>query len=224
MYLIIGIVAAGAVIVAAALLALAVRALKAAHTRPPAGAAAAAAAPHTQEHGHGGSGLQRTVLSIVGRTIPRLLRLGVCMGPMMLLTVRGRSTGLPRTNPVDLFERDGRHWLVATHEANASWVRNLRAAGEGTLARGRRRYGFTAVELSQRAAGTVLKEVLRPWLPRPAAGFVLRQTLGVPPGGSLDEFTSAAASHPVFELTIRRDGALAPTSGIASQPQRKETA
>lgn len=226
MYLVIAIGAAGAVIVVAALLALAVRALKAAHARPPAEAIAPdthdqahdQARGHDQGHdqGHGGSRLQRTLLSIVGKNIPRLLRLGVRMGPMMLLTVRGRSSGLPRTNPVDLFEANDRHWLVATHEANASWVRNLRAAGEGTLARGRRRDAFTAVELSQQAAGTVLKEVLGPRMTRPAAGFVLRQTLGVPPGASLEEFTAAAASHPVFEITLRRDGALAPTRTTAA--------
>ncbi len=215
MYLVIVIVA-GIAVVVAALLAVAFRALKAAHTRPP-----GAAAPPT----HGGGGLQRTVLFVVSRSIPRLLRLGVHLGPMMLLTVRGRSTGLPRSNPVDLFERDGRHWLVATHEANASWVRNLRAAREGTLARGRLRYAFTAVELSQEAAGTVLKEVLGPRLAKPAGGFVLRQTLDVPPGASLEVFTSAAASHPVFELAMARDGVRSLTTTTASQrPQRKETA
>ena len=104
----------------------------------------------------------RRALVLVGTwIIKRLLRAGVPMGPMILLTVRGRATGQPRTTPVDLLERNGRRWLVATHGgASSNWVRNLRAAGEGILTRGRRRQPVTAVELSPEAAGTVLKEVL----------------------------------------------------------------
>ncbi len=188
-------------VVVLAFLMLAYRVLKAAHTRPP-----GASATHPAESAsHSHSGLEKAVLSIVGKTFRLMLRLGVRLGPMMMLTVRGRKSGVARTNPVDLFERDGRHWLVATHDANASWVRNLRAAGEGTLSRGRRRYVFTAVELPQPEAGAVLKEVLGPRLARPAAGFVLRQTIGVPPDASLERFISAAAFHPVFELAVSRD-------------------
>ena len=62
--------------------------------------------------------------------IKSLLRAGIPLGPMILLTVRGRTTGEPRTTPVDLLERGDRRWLVATHGgANSNWVRNLRAAG-----------------------------------------------------------------------------------------------
>ena len=121
---------------------------------------------------------------------------------MMMLTVRGRKSQLPRSNPVDLFEQDGRYWLVATHSADAAWVRNLRAAGQGGLALGRRRMNFTTVELPSEQAGKVLQEVLGPRLSRPLAGFVLRQTLDVAAAAGLDEFVAAADRHPVFELTI----------------------
>src|SRR5215207_4128670 len=84
--------------------------------------------------------------------IKRLLHAGVPMGPMILLTVRGRTTGQARTTPVDLFEHDGGRWLVATHGGNPNWVRNLRAAGEGILTHGRRRQEITAVELNPEAA------------------------------------------------------------------------
>ena len=49
-----------------------------------------------------------------------LLRLGVPMGPMVLLTVRGRKSGQPRTTPVDLFEGSGRSYLVSTHRQESS--------------------------------------------------------------------------------------------------------
>lgn len=175
-------------------LAVVYRVLKTAHSRP------TGAAPH--QH----SRFDRAVLSQVTRAIRLLVRSGIRLGPVMMLTVRGRKSGQPRTNPVDLFERDGRRWLVATHDADAQWVRNLRAAGEGSVSRGRRHYAFTAVELSQDKAAAVLREVLGPRLARPIGGFVLRRTLALPPGATPQAFTAAAAEHPVFELTLRGAG------------------
>ncbi len=74
-----------------------------------------------------------------------LLRIGVRMtifGPMMLLTVRGRKTGKPRTIPVDLHEHNGRRFLIATHGAG-NWVHHLRAAGEGILSLGWSQQAFS---------------------------------------------------------------------------------
>jgi deazaflavin-dependent oxidoreductase (nitroreductase family) len=140
------------------------------------------------------------------RIAKRLLRAGVPLGPIVLLTVRGRTTGQLRTIPVDLFERDDRRWLIATHDGGTSnWVRNLRAAGEGILTHGRRRQAIAAVELSPEAAGLVLKEALGPRLALPVRGFVLRRTVDVAPDASLDEFISVARGHPVFELRSPRE-------------------
>lgn len=133
--------------------------------------------------------------------VKRLLSMGLPIGPMVLLTVRGRTTGQPRTTPVDLLERAGRRWLVATHGGgDSNWVRNLRASGEGILRLGRRRQAFSAVELTPEAAGPLLKEVLEPRLASPLRGFVLRRTLEVTSDASLDEFIRVARRHPVFEL------------------------
>jgi deazaflavin-dependent oxidoreductase (nitroreductase family) len=202
MFLVIALVAAAAVVAVVILLLLGYRVIKAAHQRPE------AAAGHSHSSAgpgaHSPSGLQRFVLGTISRVIRLSLKLGVRLGPMMMLTVRGRKTGLPRTNPVDLFGRDGRHWLVATHDAGASWVTNLRAAGEGALSRGRHHYTFTATELSQQEAGAVLKQVLGPRLARRFAGFVLRTTLGVPHDAPLSAFIAAAEQHPVFELSVSR--------------------
>jgi deazaflavin-dependent oxidoreductase (nitroreductase family) len=145
--------------------------------------------------------IRRAPFSGANWILKKLLRAGVPMGPMILLTVRGRTTGLPRTTPVDLFERDGRRWLVATHGgSDSNWVRNLRAAGEGILTRGRRREAIAAAELTPEEAGPVLKEVLAPRLASPTRGFVLRHTLDVMPDASLDDFIGTARFHPVFEL------------------------
>jgi deazaflavin-dependent oxidoreductase (nitroreductase family) len=150
--------------------------------------------------------IRRTLGGVGTSIIKRLLRAGIPLGPMILLTVRGRTSGQPRTTPVDLLERDDRRWLVATHGgSNSNWVRNLRVAGEGILTHGRRREAVTAVELSPEQAGPVLKEVLGPRLASPVGGFVLRRTLDVAPDASLDEFISEARRHPVFELRSSSD-------------------
>jgi deazaflavin-dependent oxidoreductase (nitroreductase family) len=150
--------------------------------------------------------IRRAPFSGANWILKKLLRAGVPMGPMILLTVRGRTTGQPRTTLVDLFERDGRRWLVATHGGgNSNWVRNLRAAGEGILTRGRRRQAITAVELIPEEAGPVLKEVLAPRLASPVRGLVLRHTVDVASDASLDEFISTAREHPVFELRSPRE-------------------
>src|SRR5258708_23028575 len=75
------------------------------------------------------------VLPIIHWAIRVLLRAGVrvsLLGPMRLLTVRGRKTGQPRTVAVDLYEHDGPRFLIATH-GDGNWVRNLRAPGAWSL-------------------------------------------------------------------------------------------
>ena len=73
-----------------------------------------------------------------------LLRMGVKMGSMTLLTVRGRKSGKIRTNPVTLIELDGYRLLIAPF-GTVNWVRNLRVwrgyahAGSPQRARLRRR-------------------------------------------------------------------------------------
>lgn len=164
--------------------------LKAAHTRP-------GGAPR---HGH--TRMERIVLGILTRTIRAGLRAGIRLGPMVMLTVTGRKSGLPRSNPVDLWIDGDRRYLVATHDDTAAWIRNLRAAGEGAVALGRKRWTFTASQLPEAQAGEVLMRVLGPRMRRPVAGFVLRQTIGVPPDAPRAAFVAAAATHPVFQLTM----------------------
>src|SRR5918911_1834620 len=76
--------------------------------------------------------------------------------PMYLLTVRGRSSGQPRTVPIVIMQRNGKRY-VASPYGIVDWVRNLRAAGEAILTRGRRAEEVRAIELPPRAAGLVLK-------------------------------------------------------------------
>lgn len=139
--------------------------------------------------------------NLVGRAVSILARSGVRLGPVALLTVAGRRSGLPRTNPVDVFGGGDHRWIIATHSSNAQWVRNLRAAGRATLTAGPTRTNYTAVELPTDQATQILKDVVAPRLSRPVGGLVLRRTLGLPTRPTPADLARTAAAHPVFELT-----------------------
>src|SRR5207237_1780172 len=49
----------------------------------------------------------------------------------ILLTVRGRRSGTPRTTPLSMLELEGRSFVQASYSEDG-WVRNLRAAGRAT--------------------------------------------------------------------------------------------
>src|SRR5260370_22602593 len=105
----------------------------------------------------------------IRRVIRVLLRAGIrvaILGPMMLRTVRGRKTGQPHTIPVDLHEHDGRRFLIATH-GEGNWVRNLRAAGEGSLSIGRSHQAFMVVEMTPEACGPPIHNVPGAFLSSP---------------------------------------------------------
>lgn len=127
--------------------------------------------------------------------VATLLRLGLKMGardfPMVLLTVRGRKSGQPRTTPVVLSEQDGKRYLVGTF-GEVNWVRNLRAAGQATLTRGRHTEAISVTELPTAEAARFLKQVVST-----APGFI-RGYFDVTPASSLEEFEREAPRHPVF--------------------------
>jgi deazaflavin-dependent oxidoreductase (nitroreductase family) len=122
-----------------------------------------------------------------------LLRAGVKLGTMSLLTVRGRTSGQPHTVPVLLVEQDGERWLVAPYGV-VQWVRNIRAAGTATLTRGRRSETISVTELEAREAAPILKQYL---LKATAARTYFSATKDSP----LEAFEREAALHPVFQIT-----------------------
>lgn len=79
----------------------------------------------------------RRMVNAGNKIVVGLQRLGVAFGPMQLLTVPGRRTGVPRTFPVAVIPIDGGRYIFQAYP-KAAWVANARAAGEGTLTRGRR--------------------------------------------------------------------------------------
>jgi deazaflavin-dependent oxidoreductase (nitroreductase family) len=122
-----------------------------------------------------------------------LLRLGLPMGPMYLLTVRGRKSGQPRTTPLAVLKLDGTRYILAVYGVS-DWVRNLRAAGAATLARGRHKEAITVTELPPQEAAVILKTTSG------GGPSFLRNYFETTPASSLEEFEREALRHPVFRI------------------------
>jgi len=110
--------------------------------------------------------------------------------PMYLLTVRGRKSGLPRTVSIAMIERNGKRYVGSVYGI-VDWVRNLRAAGEAILTRGRRSETINVRELPTGEAALVLREEIK-------GGNPFARSYGVTADSSLEEFERAVLTHPVF--------------------------
>lgn len=131
----------------------------------------------------------------------RLLRLGMPMGPNVLLTVRGRTTGLPRSAPVAIAAYGGRRWIIAAY-GEVQWVRNLREAGEAEVRRRGRTERIRAIELSPAEALSFYRDTMPAFVRSlPSFGRLFARLLFSIAGPEvLDDPVAAAASHPVFEV------------------------
>lgn len=136
---------------------------------------------------------------LVNRIAVPLMALGVPAGPNALLTVRGRRTGTLRTTPVAVLDLGGRHWIQSPF-GEVNWVRNLRAAREADLRRGRHRGRVEAVALTRTQARDFFAEVLPAFLvhfPAPVRTLIPK-ALGL--DLALKDPAAAAERFPVFEL------------------------
>ena len=111
--------------------------------------------------------------------------------PMYLLTVRGRKSGQPRTVPIAIWEHNGKRYVGSVFGI-VDWVRNLRAAGEAILTRGRRAETVNARELPKDEAALVLRADIKR---NPFARY-----FGVTADSSFEDFERTTVSHPVFVL------------------------
>ncbi len=126
--------------------------------------------------------------------IARLTGLGLSVKGSRVLEVRGRTSGDVRSTVVNLLTVEGQRYLVAPR-GTTQWVRNLRAAGTGTLRLGRRREAFTAVELPDDAKDGVLRAYLDEW-----AWEVGKFFDGLTASSTDAELAAAAPNFPVFRV------------------------
>lgn len=120
---------------------------------------------------------------------------GISLLGSRVLVVRGRKTGEPRSNPVNLLELDGERYLVAPR-GNTQWVRNARAAGGGELHLGTRVEAVELVELPVDQRVPVLRVYLTKW-----GWEVGRFVEGLSKSSTDAEIAAVAPGMPVFRVT-----------------------
>ncbi|HUY64612.1 MAG TPA: nitroreductase family deazaflavin-dependent oxidoreductase [Acidimicrobiales bacterium] len=132
---------------------------------------------------------------IFNRAVAGVTRLGLSVWGSRVLRVRGRRSGQWRTTPVNLLVMGGDRYLVAPR-GETQWVRNLRAAGGGELALGRRVEAFTATEVTDdEAKAQVLRAYLERWKMEVGVFFD-----GVSGSSPHSELRRIAPDHPVFHI------------------------
>ncbi len=122
-------------------------------------------------------------------------KLGIPTGPAMVLTVPGRKSGKPRSTPMTPFRFDGGLYVVAGYPG-ADWASNARAAGTGTLSRGRRSRPVQIVELT----ATQARPILRAFPVEVPVGVSFAKSSGMVVEGTPDEFEALAGRIAVFRF------------------------
>lgn len=131
-------------------------------------------------------------LKLANRLNIALLRRGIGPATQRVLTIPGRTTGLPRTTPIATIAFDGGLYIVAGYPSS-DWVKNARAAGSGTLSRGSVTTPVSLVEIPVTDRVPILREFLR--TTRGGRSF-----LTVGSRATDAEFAAAANAHPIFRV------------------------
>lgn len=132
--------------------------------------------------------------NVFNRTVAFFTRHGVSVFGSRVLAVRGRTSGVWRTTPVNLLDHQGQRYLVSPR-GEGQWVRNLRAAGTGELRVGRRAEPFRGRELSDEEKTPVIRAYLKRWKFEVGVFFD-----GVGPDSTDAQILAIAADHPAFEV------------------------
>jgi deazaflavin-dependent oxidoreductase (nitroreductase family) len=122
-------------------------------------------------------------------------KFGIPTGPAMVLTVPGRKSGQPRSTPMTPFKFDGSLYAVAGYPG-ADWAANARAAGTGTLSRGRRSRPVKIVELTAAQA----RPILRAYPVQVPVGVTFAKRSGMVVDGTSEEFEALAGRLAVFRF------------------------
>jgi deazaflavin-dependent oxidoreductase (nitroreductase family) len=140
-------------------------------------------------------------LKPMNKVMMAVQRLGIPTGPAYVLTVPGRKSGRPRSTPMTPFKFRGDLYVVAGYPG-ADWASNARAAGVGTLSRGRRSRQVKIVELSAEEAGPVL----RAYSTEVPVGVAFAKRSGMVRDGTADEFEALAGRLAVFRFEPNGSG------------------
>lgn len=138
----------------------------------------------------------RRMVNAGNKIVVGLQRLGVAFGPMQLLTVSGRRTGVPRTFPIAVIPIDGDRYIFQAYP-KAAWVANARAAASVTLTRGRRTSTARLTEVPVEERRPLLRELVAK---SPASVGKRLVTTGLAEAPTPDAAAAAAERIAVFRI------------------------
>jgi deazaflavin-dependent oxidoreductase (nitroreductase family) len=137
-------------------------------------------------------------LKPMNRVMIALANMGLAIGPMRVLTVPGRKSGKLRSTPLSTLTVGDQQYIVGGL-AEADWVKNVRAAGWGLLAQGRKKVQVRLIELPVEEGAPILRE-----FPRLVPGGVqfFHRIYDLPKDPALlpDAFAGLANQCPVFRI------------------------
>jgi hypothetical protein len=119
---------------------------------------------------------------------------GVSVWGSRILRVRGRKTGEWHSHPVNLLTYERTQYLVAPRGLT-QWVRNIRVAGGGELALGRKAQPFKAIEIADQEKIPILRAYLKRW--KVEVGIFFQGVSDTSPEAELKRI---APDHPVFRV------------------------
>lgn len=122
-------------------------------------------------------------------------QLGKLPYDLPVLTVPGRRSWQPRRTPLTVLERDGERFVPGGYPA-ADWIRNVRAAGRGTLTVSGTVERVRLVELDPVAAVPMLWA----WPDQSPEGVEMMRDAGVIADVTPDALEEAAGICPVFRI------------------------
>jgi deazaflavin-dependent oxidoreductase (nitroreductase family) len=138
----------------------------------------------------------RRMVNAGNKIVVGLQRLGVAFGPMQLLTVPGRRTGVPRTFPIAVIPIDGDRYIFQAYP-KAAWVANARAAASVTLTRGRRTKPARLTEVPVEERRPLLRELVAS---SPASVGKRLVTTGLAEAATPEAAAAAAERIAVFRI------------------------
>lgn len=142
------------------------------------------------------------MIPILNPLIRRLIGAGLPFGPNVLITIRGRRSGIPHTFPIAIIELYGQRYIQSPW-GEVNWVRNLRAAGKAVLTKGRVQERVEAIELAPQEAAPILRDAVAPYLRWWLLRRLVRYFLHLGPESTPGDYLAEAERHPMFELRHR---------------------
>ena len=138
------------------------------------------------------------VVPFFNRVAKPLVAAGMPMGPNGMITVRGRTSGEPRSTPLAIIEVDGRRWVWSPW-GDVHWVRNLRAAGTATITLRRQQHEVQVEELDPAQRVAFFRDTFGPLARSIPFGVRFVRLLD---GVDVTDPVAAAEGRAVFELHV----------------------